>query len=131
MCRGQDTNLSLTNMAIQPTSCKALPASSQRQTCCSPHCRSPVKRAWQNLTVNTGHLVTHIETSGRKATGVVCQDLIGNTTRTYKGKIVVLAAGSLESPRVALQSTLNDPNQKIGVGLTDHPAFFSAQYNDS
>lgn len=30
----------------------------------------------QNLTVNTGHLVTHIETNGRNATGVVCQDLI-------------------------------------------------------
>jgi choline dehydrogenase-like flavoprotein len=82
----------------------------------------------KNLTINLGHLVTKIETVGSKATAVVCQDLLGNTTRTYKGKIIVLAAGSLESPKIALNSNLTDPNNKIGVGLTDHPAFFSAEY---
>jgi choline dehydrogenase-like flavoprotein len=82
----------------------------------------------QNLTINLGHLVTQIETQGDKATAVVCQDLLGNVTRTYRGKIIVLAAGSLESPKIALNSNLVDPNQKIGVGLTDHPAFFSAEY---
>ena len=81
-----------------------------------------------NLTINLGHLVTRIETEGSKATTVVCQDLLGNVTRSYKGKIIVLAAGSLESPKIALNSNLNDPNQKIGVGLTDHPALFSAEY---
>lgn len=81
-----------------------------------------------NLTINLGHLVTQIETIGSKANAVVCQDLLGNITRTYKGKIIVLAAGSLESPKIALNSGLNDPNNKIGVGLTDHPAFFSAEY---
>jgi hypothetical protein len=86
------------------------------------------KAGRDNLTINLGHLVTRIETVGSKATAVVCQDLLGNVTRTYKGKIIVLAAGSLESPKIALNSTLNDPNNKIGVGLTDHPAFFSAEY---
>ena len=81
-----------------------------------------------NLTINLGHLVTKIETDGSKATTVVCQDLLGNVTRSYQGKIIVLAAGSLESPKIALNSNLNDPNQKIGVGLTDHPALFSAEY---
>ncbi len=82
----------------------------------------------ENLTINLGHLVTKVETVGSKATAVVCQDLLGNVTRRYKGKIIVLAAGSLESPKIALNSNLNDPNRKIGVGLTDHPAFFSAEY---
>ena len=81
-----------------------------------------------NLTINLGHLVTKIETDGSKATTVVCQDLLGNVTRSYQGKIIVLSAGSLESPKIALNSNLNDPNQKIGVGLTDHPALFSAEY---
>lgn len=82
-----------------------------------------------NLTINLGHLVTHIETNNTSATEVVCQDITGNTVRRYRGKTVVLAAGSLESPRIALNSQLQNPNQKIGRGLTDHPAFFSAQYN--
>lgn len=83
----------------------------------------------QNLTINLGHLVTHIETSGTSASAVVCRDLLGNTLRRYRGRFIVLAAGSLESPRIALNSGLNDPGGKLGVGLTDHPAFFSAVYN--
>ncbi|REK17743.1 MAG: GMC family oxidoreductase [Planctomycetota bacterium] len=81
-----------------------------------------------NLTINLGHLVTRLETDGHRVTHVVCQDLLGNTTRRYRARFVVLAAGSLESPRIALDSQLDDPNHKMGVGLTDHPAFFSAEY---
>ncbi len=82
----------------------------------------------ENLTINLGHLVTHLETSGNRATQVVCQDLLGNTTRRYRGKFIVLAAGSLESAKIALNSGLTDPSHKVGIGLTDHPAFFSARY---
>ena len=81
-----------------------------------------------NLTINLGHLVTRIATDGARATEVVCQDLYGNRERRYRGKLIVLAAGSLESPRIALNSGLADPNGKTGVGLTDHPAYFSAEY---
>ena len=81
-----------------------------------------------NLTINLNHLVTRIETSGSKATAVICQDLKGNCQRRYRGKQIVLAAGSLETPRIAVRSQLLDPHQKIGVGLTDHPAFFSNVY---
>jgi hypothetical protein len=83
----------------------------------------------QNLTINLGHLVTGIETSGTKATAVVCEDLLGNAVRRYRGRFIVVAAGSLESPRIALNSGLKDPAGKLGIGLTDHPAFFSAVYN--
>ncbi len=86
----------------------------------------PVGR--DNLTINLNHLVTHIETDGNRATAVVCQDLVGNQQRRYRGKQIVLAVGSLETPRIALRSQLFDPHQKIGVGLTDHPAFFSQIY---
>lgn len=81
-----------------------------------------------NLTINLNHLVTRIETAGNKAAAVVCQDLAGNCERRYRGKQIVLAAGSLETPRIALRSALADPQHKIGIGLTDHPAFFSNLY---
>lgn len=81
-----------------------------------------------NLTINLNHLVTRIETQGDQATAVVCQDLVGNVERRYRAKQIVLAAGSLESPRIALRSQLGDPNHLIGVGLTDHPAYFSNTY---
>lgn len=82
-----------------------------------------------NLTVNLNHhYVVQVVTTGGKAKEVVCWDLVGNQERRYRGAIVVLAAGSLESPRIALRSNLPDPNHKIGRGLTDHPAFFSREY---
>jgi choline dehydrogenase-like flavoprotein len=89
---------------------------------------NPGRAGRSNLTINVGHLVTHLETNGDRTTSVVCQDLIGNAVRRYRGRFVVLAAGSLESAKIALNSGLTDPNGKMGVGLTDHPAFFSAQY---
>jgi hypothetical protein len=82
-----------------------------------------------NLTINLNHHVVAVETRGRQATEVVCRDLISNQERRYRGRTVVLAAGSLESPRIAQRSGLPDANLKIGCGLTDHPAFFSREYS--
>jgi choline dehydrogenase-like flavoprotein len=81
-----------------------------------------------NLTVNLNHYALRVATDGAKVTDVVCLDLVGNQERRYRGRVVVVAAGSLESPRIALRSGLPDPNGKIGRGLTDHPAFFSREY---
>jgi hypothetical protein len=86
----------------------------------------PVGR--DNLTINLNHLVTRIETEDNRATAVICQDLQGSQQRRYRGRRIVLAAGSLETPRIAMRSQLADPQQKIGVGLTDHPAYFSRSY---
>ncbi len=77
------------------------------------------------LAVNLDHLVVGLETDGDRVTTVVCEDLLGRVRRAYRGKVVVLACGSLESPRLALNSGLRDPNGRIGVGLSDHPAWFS------
>lgn len=54
------------------------------------------------------------------ATGVKGWDLLAQKQRTFRGKVVVLCAGTLESAKIALQSGLADPNGKIGKGLTDH-----------
>jgi choline dehydrogenase-like flavoprotein len=54
------------------------------------------------------------------ATGVIGWDLLAQKQRAFRGKIVVLSAGTLESAKIALQSGLADPNGKIGKGLTDH-----------
>lgn len=81
-----------------------------------------------NLTVNLNHQVVGLETAGSGVTGVVSRDLVGNAERRYRGRVVVLAAGSVESPRIALRSGLPDPGGKLGRGLTDHPAFFSREY---
>ncbi|MDQ4025185.1 MAG: GMC family oxidoreductase N-terminal domain-containing protein, partial [Actinomycetota bacterium] len=78
----------------------------------------PVGR--EGLTVNLNHAVVRVETEGGRAVAVVAQDLISNTFRSYKGRHVVLCAGTIESAKIALMSGLGDPNGKIGAGLTDH-----------
>jgi len=57
-------------------------------------------------------------------TGVVGWDLLGNRQRTFSAKTVVICAGTLESAKIALQSGLVDPNNKIGKGITDHAIRF-------
>ncbi len=79
----------------------------------------------QSLTINLNHAVTRLLTENDHLTGVVAYDLIANRERTYHAKFVVLSAGTLESAKIALLSGLQDPNAKIGVGLTDHPIFFT------
>ncbi|MEM9162919.1 MAG: GMC oxidoreductase [Cyanobacteria bacterium P01_F01_bin.4] len=85
----------------------------------------------RHLTVNLNHLVTHIRPDPNnpgRVSEVVCQDLLGNRERVYRGKAVVLAAGSIESPKIFLQSGLNDASGQAGHGLTDHPYLFSSNY---
>lgn len=85
----------------------------------------------RHLTINLNHLVTHIRPDPNDPTRVsevVCQDLVGNKERVYRGKAIVLAAGSIESPKIFRQSNLADPSNKAGRGLTDHPYVFSSNY---
>jgi len=79
----------------------------------------------QSLWINLNHAVVRLETAGNKVTGVVAYDLIARENRTFKAKTVVLAAGTIESAKVALLSGLQDPSGKIGVGITDHPIYFT------
>ena len=77
----------------------------------------------ENLTINCNHMVVKAETDGSQVTSVICADLLANKMRTYRGKFFVLAAGSVGSSRIALQSKLADPSRLIGRGITDHPHF--------
>ena len=56
----------------------------------------------------------------RRVVGVQGWDLLGRTVRTFRAKKVVLAASTIESAKIALQSGLVDPTGKIGRGITDH-----------
>lgn len=78
----------------------------------------------QGLTVNLNHAVVQVLTQGGRATGVVAHDLIADKPRTFRGRAVVLAAGTVESAKLALMSGLDDPSGKLGAGITDHPIFF-------
>ena len=78
-----------------------------------------------NLTINLNHAVTELQWEGDRITGVVAHDLISDRQRVYRGRSVVLAAGTVESAKLALLSGLNDPGNLIGQGLTDHPIYFT------
>jgi choline dehydrogenase-like flavoprotein len=76
-------------------------------------------------TINLSHAVVKLETGGKKVTKVVAHDLLSNKLRAYQGRYVVLAAGAVESAKIAMLSGLADPNGLVGVGITDHPIFFT------
>ena len=75
------------------------------------------------LQINLNYMVEGVSET---ASGVAVQarDLKTDELRTYRAKFAVLAAGTLESARLALRSGLQ-PNALIGKGLTDHPVHFS------
>lgn len=56
----------------------------------------------------------------QRVTGVRGWDLLAGKERVFRGRTVVLAAGTIESAKIAMNSALNDPNVLIGKGITDH-----------
>ena len=83
-----------------------------------------------NLRINLHHLVKSIEWTSDTATAVICEDLVGHLQRRYTAQYIVMCCGSIEGPKLALNSSLTDNNHKIGIGLTDHPAYFYKVYHD-
>ncbi|CAD7695534.1 unnamed protein product [Ostreobium quekettii] len=80
----------------------------------------------EDLVINLNHSVRRIETDGgRTATRVVAWDRIAQRERAYRGKNVVLAAGTLESAKIAKKSGLADESGTLAKGLTDHQVFFT------
>ena len=61
-----------------------------------------------------------VETDGANATGVTWRDTRTGALTTEDAKVVVLAAGPVETPRLWLNSGLPNPNDQVGRGLTDH-----------
>ena len=70
------------------------------------------------------HRVLPDPTDGSKVIGVEAYDLLARTLRTYYGQRVVLAAGTIESAKIALLSKLTNPADLIGRGMTDHTIRF-------
>ena len=78
-------------------------------------------------TINLNQAVHRVLTDpngGPRAIGVEAYDLLAGTLRTYHGQRIVLAAGTIESPKIALLSDLTDPSGLIGRGITDHTILF-------
>src|SRR5436190_14764277 len=75
-------------------------------------------------TLITEAFVTKVETVDRGsdtvATGVTWRDTGSGDTHTEEAKVVVMAGGCTENPRLWLNSGLPNPNDWVGRGYTDH-----------
>lgn len=77
-------------------------------------------------TVNLNHAVTQLHTDDDgKVSSVEVFDLIAGKPRRYQAKYVILAAGTVESAKIAQLSGLRDANALVGKGITDHPVLFT------
>jgi hypothetical protein len=75
--------------------------------------------------INLNHAVVKLDTEGSKISKVAALDLLAKKVRSYQAKYVVLAAGTVESAKLIKLSGLTDPSGLVGVGITDHPTFFT------
>jgi choline dehydrogenase-like flavoprotein len=72
------------------------------------------------VTLVADAFVTKVDVERSTATGVTWRDTRTGTTAAEQGRVVVLAAGPVETPRLWLNSGLPNPNDWVGRGLTDH-----------
>jgi choline dehydrogenase-like flavoprotein len=81
-------------------------------------------RGGKPVTLVADAFVVRIESERRGgdvvATGVTWRATHRGATTREDAKVVVLAAGPIESPRLWLNSGLPNPNDQVGRGLTDH-----------
>jgi GMC oxidoreductase len=70
------------------------------------------------------HPAVRINHEGGKVSGVTVLDLDRDQFVEFKASAYVLAAGSLESSKLALSSNL-EPRSAVGKGFTDHPVFYT------
>jgi choline dehydrogenase-like flavoprotein len=61
-----------------------------------------------------------VETADGKARGVTWRNTRTGAMTTEEAKVVVLAGGPIETPRLWLNSGLPNPTDDVGRGLTDH-----------
>ena len=72
------------------------------------------------ITLIPDSFAVRVETDGSNATGVTWRNTRTGALTTEQAKVVVLAAGPVETPRLWLNSGLPNPNDQVGRGLTDH-----------
>jgi choline dehydrogenase-like flavoprotein len=61
-----------------------------------------------------------VETAGGAARGITWRNTRTGVLTTEEAKVIVLAAGPVETPRLWLNSALPNPDGEVGRGLTDH-----------
>jgi choline dehydrogenase-like flavoprotein len=73
------------------------------------------------ITIVPNAYATRIHTDDQgQARAVTWRDTFTGVVSSEAAKVVVLSAGSIESPRLWLNSGLPNPNDWVGRGLTDH-----------
>jgi choline dehydrogenase-like flavoprotein len=72
------------------------------------------------ITLLPDSFAVRVETDGGNATGVTWRNTRTGQLTTEEAKVMVLAAGPVETPRLWLNSGLPNPNDQVGRGLTDH-----------
>jgi choline dehydrogenase-like flavoprotein len=73
------------------------------------------------VTIVPNAYATRIHTDDKgQARAVTWRDTFSGAVTSEDAKVVVLSAGSIESPRLWLNSALPNPNDWVGRGLTDH-----------
>jgi len=86
----------------------------RRSSAATGYLRPAMKRS--NLTVKTGQLVSRIVLDGKRAVAV--DSIEGTTTTTYRARReVIVAAGSIGSPKLLMLSGIGDPTELKGVGI--------------
>jgi choline dehydrogenase-like flavoprotein len=79
---------------------------------------------WRNggkaVTLVADAFVVSIDTADGEARGVTWRDTNTGEDTSEEAKVVVMAAGCTENPRLWLNSGLPNPNDWVGRGYTDH-----------
>jgi choline dehydrogenase-like flavoprotein len=76
------------------------------------------------VTLVAGAFVTQVQTAQQNgqlvATGVVWRNVATGEVEQESARVVVMAGGSTETPRLWLNSGLPNPTGSVGLGYTDH-----------
>ena len=65
-------------------------------------------------------VITGTGPTGLAARAVAWRDVVTGEQHTEEARVIVLAAGAVETPRLWLNSALPDPNGWVGRGMTTH-----------
>ena len=78
----------------------------------------------RHLRINLNHPVNRFTVVSPNLVEVECYDLAVGRTKTFRCQRLVLAAGSVDTPRIAQRSPSLPANSLMGTGITDHPVYF-------
>jgi hypothetical protein len=77
-----------------------------------------------NLHVLLNHDVTKLGL-GPKTVTVHARDLLNGRDLVFDAPVAILAAGTIESAKIAVRSQLPNESRLLGKGVTDHPVYFT------